>query len=134
MTNDEALKMALEALEEIHVGNMTPMAEANWNKAIAAIKEALAQPEQEPVAVDCCANCLRPKHEHMGGYCPNPYTTVWHAWDYPFTPDATPPQRKPLTEKEIVDLLPDAQHGWTTAIYGKWVARAVERAHGIKGE
>ena len=45
---DAALKLALEALEEIHVGNMTPMAEINWNKAIAAIKEALAQLEQEP--------------------------------------------------------------------------------------
>ena len=47
----EALKLALEALEEIHVGNMTPMAETNWIKAITAIKEALAEPEQEPVAM-----------------------------------------------------------------------------------
>lgn len=44
----EALKMAIEYLEEIHVGNMTPMAETNWNKAIQACKEALAQPAQEP--------------------------------------------------------------------------------------
>ena len=43
MTKDEALKLALEALEEIHVGNMTPMAEINWNKAITAIKEALGK-------------------------------------------------------------------------------------------
>ncbi|NDH05266.1 hypothetical protein EBX93_04980 [bacterium] len=50
---DEALKLAMEALEEIHPGNMTPMAEGNWNKAIIAIREALAeQParQQEPVA------------------------------------------------------------------------------------
>jgi hypothetical protein len=46
----EALKMAIEALEEIHVGNMTPMAEINWNKALQACKEALEQPAQEPVA------------------------------------------------------------------------------------
>jgi hypothetical protein len=47
----EALKLALEALEEIHPGNMTPMAEGNWSKAIIAIREALAeQPaQQEPV-------------------------------------------------------------------------------------
>jgi hypothetical protein len=44
------------------------------------------------------------------------------------------PQRKPLTESQILDLLPDAQHGWTTATYGKWVARAVERAHGINND
>ena len=56
---EDTLKLALKLLEEIHVGNMTPMAEINWNKAITAIKEALntslAQPvvsvEQKPVAI-----------------------------------------------------------------------------------
>ena len=42
MSKDEALKLALEHIE----GNYTVSAE----EAIAAIKEALAQPEQEPVA------------------------------------------------------------------------------------
>ena len=50
MTKDEALKLALEALEGIHVGNMTPMAEINWNKAILAIKEALANEALEKKA------------------------------------------------------------------------------------
>jgi hypothetical protein len=52
MTDKESMKQALEALEGIHPGNMTPMAEEYWNKAIAALKERLAQPEQEqePVA------------------------------------------------------------------------------------
>lgn len=49
MTKDKALKLALEALEGIHPGNMTPMAEEYWNKAINAIKQALAAPESEPV-------------------------------------------------------------------------------------
>ena len=44
----EAMKLALEALEGIHPGNMTPMAEEYWNKAITALQEALAQPQQEP--------------------------------------------------------------------------------------
>jgi hypothetical protein len=48
-TKDEALKLALEALEGIHPGNMTPMAEEYWNKAITAINQALEQPVQEPV-------------------------------------------------------------------------------------
>ena len=51
MTRDEALKLALEALEN-HCGNYK-LDEAGcerWNKAVAAIKEALAQQEQEPVA------------------------------------------------------------------------------------
>ena len=66
-------------------------------------KAALAQPAQEPVAVDCCANCLRPKNEHQGIVCPKPYTTNWNAWDYPFAPDTTPPQREwvELTDEEI---------------------------------
>jgi hypothetical protein len=48
MTKDEALDFALEALEGIHPGNMTPMAEEYWNKAITAIKQARSAPVQEP--------------------------------------------------------------------------------------
>jgi len=44
MTKDEALKMALDALETLH-SHRTDIA-----SAITALKEALAQPEQEPVA------------------------------------------------------------------------------------
>lgn len=40
--------------------------------------------------------------------------------------------KKPLSEAEIADLLPTFQDGWTLSDYGVWVARAVERAHGIK--
>jgi hypothetical protein len=50
MTKDEELDLALEALEGIHPGNMTPMAEEYWNKAITAIKQARSAPVQEPVA------------------------------------------------------------------------------------
>lgn len=39
----------------------------------------------------------------------------------------------PLTDAEITALLPTWQQGsWTPPDYGRWVARAVERAHGIK--
>ena len=54
MTKDEALKLALETLE---ADPLEMVADANGHmvflkdKAITAIKEALAQPEQEPVAV-----------------------------------------------------------------------------------
>jgi hypothetical protein len=54
MTKDEALKLALEALEEAwyHVGTFQPTEKAIdlYDEARIAIKEALAQPEQEPVA------------------------------------------------------------------------------------
>ena len=45
----EAMQMALEALEQIHPGNLTPMAEEAWNKAITALRQALEE-KQEPVA------------------------------------------------------------------------------------
>ena len=53
MTKDEALKLALEALE---ADPLEMVADANGHmvflkdKAITAIKEALAQPEQKPLA------------------------------------------------------------------------------------
>ena len=61
------MKQALEALEEIHVGNMTPMSETNWNKAITSLRQAIAQAqEKEPCTrVECMGNsgCI--------GYCWN---------------------------------------------------------------
>ena len=47
MNTNEVLKLALEALEGIHPGNMTPMAEEYWNKAITALREALAEPQEK---------------------------------------------------------------------------------------
>jgi hypothetical protein len=39
----KAAEMALEALDDIHSGNLTPMAEESWNKAKEALRQALAQ-------------------------------------------------------------------------------------------
>jgi hypothetical protein len=39
----EAAQQALELFEEIHPGNMTPMAEGAWNTAITALRAALAE-------------------------------------------------------------------------------------------
>jgi hypothetical protein len=121
MNKRKALKLALEALDcvcsPLHVREITKI-----GNAMKAIREALAQPDQEPVAWmredEDCTDCI-----------------VWEQTEEHTIPlYTTPPQRKPLTEREILDLLPDAQHGWTTAFYGKWVARLVESAHGIKGK
>ena len=87
--------------------------------------------QQEPVEVDCCANCLRPEREHQDGKCPKPFTTVWHAWDYDFPPDAPPAQRKPLTIAEVEQIL--GQHNYE--IHGdraRYIVRMTEAAHGIK--
>ena len=55
MTKDEVLKLALEALKyplnQSHENFNVDMAELLAHRAITAIKEALAQPEQEPVAI-----------------------------------------------------------------------------------
>ena len=52
MTKDEALKLALEALEESKTNNDTMEFHDRKNKAITATKQALAAPVQEPVEVD----------------------------------------------------------------------------------
>ena len=49
MTKDEALKMALEAFGEIEWSNNSQWQSDRAKVAITAIKEALAQPEHEPV-------------------------------------------------------------------------------------
>ncbi len=41
----EVMQLALEALEGLHPGSMTPMAEEYWDKAIEALREVLGEPE-----------------------------------------------------------------------------------------
>ena len=50
MTKDEALKLALEALEDLGMKHYESTGEVLYKETFTAIKEALAQPEQEPVA------------------------------------------------------------------------------------
>jgi len=68
---DEALKLALEALEDVDGAN-----QLGWwtrSKAITAIKQALAAPVQEPVAwMDASGDIY--KHE------------LWPDWNPPHTP------------------------------------------------
>ena len=92
MTKDEALKMALEALEEACelIGPAWAWRGEKGRPAITAIKEALAQPEQEPVAWDNCQG-----EKQCRSWCGNS-RCVSH-WNY-----TTPPQRTwvGLTAKE----------------------------------
>jgi hypothetical protein len=113
MTEREALKLALEALEaHADIGIKS-------DKAITAIKEALAQPEQEPVAYQDTAEKCRLETVPANG-------TLFHT---------TPPQRKPLTHEEIRDALEaeflgsDEKRSLQDDLR---VARAIEAAHGIK--
>ena len=53
MTKDEALKLALEALEDVDgIDTETECVTIDVGEAITAVREALAQPEQEPDAPD----------------------------------------------------------------------------------
>ena len=133
MTKDEALKLALDALET----SMYP--QQKQLQAITAIKEALAndalerkaenarelgldyEPEQKPVAWMCADESLINK-----GYARFSHVCMGD-WKIPVY--TTPPQRKPLTDKEIGAILEDI-NAFGTRLYT--FARAIEAAHGIK--
>lgn len=119
----EAAKKALEALDRSDY--------FGWQSNIPIIKslrEALAQPEPEPVAwmvytldgksafVTDNPTDFGPEHKALPLY-------------------TSPPQRKPLTDEEIIMLTADT---WGNASIAPQLApafaRAIERAHGIGGE
>ena len=64
MTKDEALKLALEALDDMHIVDFTLENLRNWNKAITAIKEALAQPEERNFCPRCGKRTADPTTIH----------------------------------------------------------------------
>ena len=107
MTKDEALKLALEALEMFceHGAILRPIEMRD------AIKEALAQPEQPKVRT---GNCLRV------GVCASEGHKI-------------APQRKPLTDDEIIDHFQTNMDTGSLLSFADGV-RYAEAAHGIKGE
>ena len=117
MTKDEALRLAWDALEDIgdEWGFTSQRTVPKRKEAITAIKEALAQPEQEPVgeimdAIEGAFKCSFTKMLPVG-------TKLYTA----------PPQRKPLTDEEIWEAL-----GGIDCTRPMLIARAIESAHGIK--
>ena len=121
----EALKLALEALEVANScvdGYYIPKGKTHLPEiklAITAIKEALAQPELEPVA-------------WMNQLDNNFFSKQRDTFTYSIPLYTTPPQRKPLTDEEILTY----RHmlDWTAEWSYINFARAIEAAHGIKGE
>ena len=135
MTKDEALKMARTALgvqldallgKAGHLRNDDRRRYAE--NGIKAIDEALAQPEQEPVAWRI--RCTDPMRDWVLMYR-HPKTEEQFS-NMEIQPlYTTPPQRKPLTDEEIGAILEDV-NAYGTRLYT--FARAIEAAHGIKGE
>lgn len=144
MTEREALKLALEALEGMATWvEMRPKTHPwdTWSRvepAIAAIKETLAKPsvsvEQEPVAYwDDEETFVLPKQKEWdkrtGGIstfgCDTPLYT-------------TPPQRKPLTDEQVKTRTDEQIEKIYRAVDGNEFpidfCREIEFAHGIKGE
>ncbi len=127
MTEREALKLALEALELIGMKNWS----LREDKAITAIKEALAQPEQKPVAWVSTTELLVMRGNALGGAKDWRINLGLVKQDGDVGLYTTPPQRKPLTDEEIGAIL-EGVNAYGTRLYT--FARAIEAAHGIKGE
>ena len=145
----EALKLALEALEDLGMKYFESTGEVLYKETFTAIKEALAQPEQEPVAwlhtkIEGVAVPHRPddldKHPDRWealyktpSPCPTcealARTVMLDQTSY----DTTPPQRKPLTDEEIRKAnhhMVDGAYDYSFKQGVKWA----EYKHGIKGE
>jgi hypothetical protein len=120
-----AAQQALDALEwcEPHCKE-NPNGFERWASVMPVLREALAQPEQEPMA------WLRQRDNTLavndGGLFGSDWTPLYYA---------DPPQRKPLTDQEAkvlwADVYDPGPHVWVIA---ERFARAIERAHGIGGE
>ena len=134
MTKNEALRLALEAFKEIiHWYAVRDRNDVLLNfvdqnreikktmKAITAIKAAL-EAKDEPVAWFCKERNL------VEIDCPaeDDFRSTL-GWEPLYS---TPPQRKPLTIEQIAELL----YKFESASAWYQFARAIEAAHGIKGE
>ena len=114
MTHTEALTLALEALKEnqhLVADNERHAYVMEYNSIIEKCEEALAQskePEQEPATKE----------------------QIREAMIFNLPLYTTPPQRKPLTDEEILTY----RHmiDWTAEWSYINFARAIEAAHGIK--
>ena len=110
----EAMKLALEALEKhAELGLFA-------GATITILKQALEQPEPEPVE---CHTCKGLGRIYMGCgswiHCDTCNTTG---------KATTPPKREPLTDEQMEQI--HQQYGGNI----KKIMRAIEAAHGIKGE
>ena len=115
-TKDEALRLALEALEYIRNCETDVSSQTKYGQAEEVIKQALAQPEPEPVAYVTDNYSRDGVNDEISAYLlvgTKLYTS--------------PPKREPLTGQDYADIYQNCSD-WDE------FARAIETAHGIKGE
>jgi len=123
MTKDGALRLALEALEDLRMKHYESTGELLYKETFNTIKKAL-EIKDEPVALVAEVHISRYTIEWTNG--PLPQGTKLY----------TTPQRKPLTDEHI-DEIPFAlfeqdQNGISATEALREFARAIEAAHGIK--
>jgi hypothetical protein len=133
MTDKETIRLALDALEESNTDNDTMEFWDRKIKAIAALKDRLAQPEQEPVAwIERDMQC--DDFDPDSVTCEKP-TIAADGWEW-IALYTTPPQRKPLTDEQIWKAIRPL--ATTDQLCKKLIDismdeyRAIEAAHGIK--
>lgn len=111
----ELRKAAQQALED---GEIYDHFGARWGeKRIEALRAALAQPEQEPVAWMQTENFIDP-----AGLWDERKTLNFEGDGMPLY--TAPPQRKPLTDQEIIEAIKHISHNEMSAFA---IARAIEK-------
>ena len=135
----QAAQQALDALREFGYHGSSP----RWERTANALKAALGHWDIGEDNPDSLANHPTFRRAPQQQAEPVAWTNddldielthkPWmsEAWKPLYT---APPQRKPLTDEEIDQLLPEIVSGgsFTVITYGRAVARAIEAAHNIK--
>ena len=130
MTKDEALEMCLEYIET----NALERRFVRW-----AIKEALAQPEQESTnwhVIDPTGNVVATEKDaihgwaRLGGFKPTLEVLLAHhesGWRVvPAPPLPVQPERQPLTDEEIAEVAERMEATDATSSFWREFARAIE--------
>jgi hypothetical protein len=138
MTDRELMQKALDALD-LHAKQYPHMVKGYTADAASALRERLAQPEQD-VPEASCGN-MGPVgwlESPDGAFRANPLYKIQFpssllSWQVPLY--TSPPQRKPLTDKaitQVIDSMPKKMKGFMVDWDLYEFARAIEAAHGIK--
>jgi len=129
MTDKEAMKLALFALDIVKIHYTQSR---HINEAITALKEALAQTEQEP----CGWQFYQDGKWHNGMETNNHRANTERA-GIPVRDVYPAPQRKPLTDEQRQELMSKAWNKWLSRkddgrLFAWDFSFEVEAAHGIK--
>jgi hypothetical protein len=124
MTLQETAQKALEAWDRSRQWPFPTRPDREFD----ALRAALAQPDQDPVLHKWAALFEAPNNDWQAGY---ESARRW-VLEVGLQSIAAPPQRKPLTEEQMREVLKD--FFFTPNLVFGDVVRAIEKAHGIGGK